>query len=51
MALAQMRRATLPNTVYSGSMPLEKKKERLGAKVIDRHTPGQVVFHKGEAVG
>ncbi len=32
MALAQMRRATRPITVYSGSMPLEKKKLRFGAK-------------------
>ncbi len=27
-----MRRATRPITVYSGSMPLQKKKLRLGAK-------------------
>ncbi len=32
MAMAQMRRATRPSTVYSGSMPLEKKNDRLGAK-------------------
>ena len=32
MATAQMRRATRPITVYSGSMPLLKKKLRLGAK-------------------
>ena len=32
IATAQMRRATRPSTEYSGSMPLEKKKERLGAK-------------------
>ena len=32
MATAQIRRATRPITVYSASMPLEKKKERLGAK-------------------
>ena len=32
MALAQMRRATRPITEYSGSMPLLKKNERLGAK-------------------
>jgi hypothetical protein len=32
MALAQMRRATRPMTAYSGSMPLLKKNERLGAK-------------------
>ena len=31
-ATAQMRRATRPITVYSGSMPLLKKKLRLGAK-------------------
>ena len=31
-AIAQMRRATRPITVYSGSIPLEKKNERLGAK-------------------
>ena len=30
MALAQIRRATRPITAYSGSMPLEKKKLRLG---------------------
>ncbi|MNM94151.1 hypothetical protein D3C81_1065430 [compost metagenome] len=29
---AQMRRATRPSTLYSGSMPLEKKNDRLGAK-------------------
>ncbi len=32
IARAQMRRATRPITAYSGSMPLEKKKLRLGAK-------------------
>ena len=32
MARAQMRRATRPITVYSGSMPLLKKNDRLGAK-------------------
>ena len=32
IATAQMRRATRPITEYSGSMPLEKKKERFGAK-------------------
>jgi hypothetical protein len=32
MAMAQMRRATRPMTVYSGSIPLEKKNERFGAK-------------------
>ena len=32
MAQAQMRRATRPITEYSGSMPLLKKKLRLGAK-------------------
>ncbi len=32
MARAQMRRATRPMTAYSGSMPLEKKNDRLGAK-------------------
>ena len=32
MATAQIRRATRPITVYSGSMPLEKKNDRLGAK-------------------
>ena len=32
MATAQMRRATRPITEYSGSMPFEKKKDRLGAK-------------------
>ncbi|MDT4862687.1 hypothetical protein FQZ97_973560 [compost metagenome] len=32
IATAQMRRATRPSTVYSGSMPLLKKKLRLGAK-------------------
>ena len=33
MAMAHIRRATLPITVYSGSIPFEKKKERLGAKL------------------
>jgi hypothetical protein len=32
IALAQIRRATRPITEYSGSIPLEKKNERLGAK-------------------
>ncbi len=32
IALAQMRLATRPITLYSGSIPLLKKKERLGAK-------------------
>ena len=32
IATAQMRRATRPITVYSGSMPLLKKKLRFGAK-------------------
>ena len=32
IATAQIRRATRPITVYSGSMPLEKKNDRFGAK-------------------
>ena len=32
IATAQMRRATRPITEYSGSMPLLKKNDRLGAK-------------------
>ena len=32
IATAQIRRATRPITEYSGSMPLEKKNDRLGAK-------------------
>ena len=32
MAMAQMRRATRPITLYSASSPLLKKKEKLGAK-------------------
>ena len=32
IAIAQMRRATRPRTAYSASMPLEKKKEKCGAK-------------------
>ena len=32
MATAQMRLATRPMTVYSGSRPLLKKKEKFGAK-------------------
>ena len=32
IATAQMRLATRPMTVYSGSMPLEKKNDKLGAK-------------------
>ena len=32
IATAQMRRATRPITEYSGSMPLEKKNDRFGAK-------------------
>ena len=32
IARAQIRRATRPITAYSGSMPFEKKKLRLGAK-------------------
>ena len=32
MATAQILRATRPMTVYSGSSPLEKKKDRFGAK-------------------
>ena len=32
MLTAQMRRATRPSTVYSGSIPHEKKKLRFGAK-------------------
>ena len=32
MAIAQIRRATRPMTVYSASMPLLKKNDRLGAK-------------------
>jgi hypothetical protein len=30
-ATAQIRRATRPSTVYSASMPLEKKNDRFGA--------------------
>ena len=32
IATAQIRRATRPITEYSGSMPLLKKNDRLGAK-------------------
>jgi hypothetical protein len=32
IATAQIRRATRPMTEYSASMPLEKKKDRFGAK-------------------
>ena len=32
IATAQIRRATRPSTEYSGSMPLEKKNDRFGAK-------------------
>ena len=32
IATAQIRRATRPITVYSASMPLEKKNDRFGAK-------------------
>ena len=32
IATAQIRRATRPSTVYSASMPLEKKNDRFGAK-------------------
>ena len=32
IAIAQIRRATRPMTEYSGSIPLEKKKDRFGAK-------------------
>ena len=32
IATAQIRRATRPSTVYSGSIPLEKKNDRFGAK-------------------
>jgi hypothetical protein len=32
IAMAQIRRATRPSTVYSASMPLLKKKDRFGAK-------------------
>ena len=32
IALAQIRRATRPITAVLGSMPLEKKNDRLGAK-------------------
>ena len=35
IAMAQIRRATRPITVYSGSMPFEKKKLRLAA--VDIH--------------
>ena len=31
---AQMRRATRPMTVYSGSSPLEKKNDRFGANLL-----------------
>jgi hypothetical protein len=50
-ATDQMRRATRPMTVYSGSMPLEKKKERLGAEAVHGHAAGQVVLQVGEPVG
>ena len=32
IAIDQIRRATRPMTEYSGSIPLEKKKERFGAR-------------------
>ncbi len=51
MAMAQIRRATRPITVYSGSMPLEKKKDRLGPKLSERHAAGEVVLDIGKTVG
>ena len=51
MATAQMRRATRPMTVYSGSMPFEKKNEKFGAKSSIVHAPGQVGLDVGEPVG
>ena len=51
MATAQMRRATRPSTVYSGSMPLEKKNDRLGAKSSMCMPRARIGFDKGEAVG
>jgi hypothetical protein len=51
MVMAQMRRATRPMTVYSGSSPLEKKKDKVGCELVDVHASAAVVFHVGEAVG
>jgi hypothetical protein len=34
MAFDQISRATRPMTEYSGSIPFEKKKERLGANLF-----------------
>ncbi len=34
IATAQIRRATRPMTEYSGSIPLEKKNDRFGAKSL-----------------
>ena len=51
IATAQMRRATRPSTVYSGSMPLEKKNDRLGAKSSIVHAAGEVGLDVGEPVG
>ena len=43
IATAQMRRATRPITVYSGSMPFEKKKDRLSwARSSDAHAARQI---------
>jgi hypothetical protein len=51
MATAQMRRATRPITVYSGSMPLLKKNDQVGREVVDVHAAREVGLHEGEAVG
>jgi hypothetical protein len=42
IAIAQIRRATRPMTVYSGSIPLEKKKDRFGAKSSIVHPSREV---------
>jgi hypothetical protein len=50
MALAQILLATRPITLYSGSMPLLKKKDQVGREIIEGHAPAEIIFHVGEAV-
>jgi hypothetical protein len=50
MVMAQIRRATRPSTEYSGSMPLEKKNDRLGANASTSMPAGEVGLDVGEPV-
>ena len=51
MAFDQISLATLPITEYSGSIPLEKKKDRLGANSLISIPLETIILNIGKSIG